>query len=301
MLEEFDKTRLQQAGPNDISDALEAGNIVSFPDCPVQLPDDSVLDRLREELPQHLKKKNISYHPEADQVRGLATDSGLADLVYDVLTAHSKRVTDFLSTMMPNLFPGSMVGTCSWRPIQEEGRDLKPHASNELVHIDAGAYGATNGDRILRFFVNLNPVEDRVWATRGRFPDLYRQYGKQAGLDPADGVDLEKNVTDRFKSAVLGGLDRAGLPLSRVLDSSPYDRAMRQFHNFMKDTPEFQNDPEGRVELRFKPFSAWTVFTDMVSHACLSGQHAFIYTALVPLPNCQHQELAPYNILSSAA
>jgi len=301
MLEEFDRVRLQQIGPNDISDALEAGNIVSFPDCPIQIPDDDVLATLRDELPGHLKRKNISYHPEADQVRGLAAESGLSDLVYEVLTTHSARVTEFLDNAMPNLFPGSTVGTCSFRPVQEQGRNLKAHASNELIHIDAGAYGATNGDRILRFFVNLNPVENRVWATRGRFPELYRQYGKQAGLNPEAGNPLDKNATDKLKTTVLKGLDRAGLPFSRVLDSSPYDRAMRQFHNFMKDTPEFQNAPEGRVEISFKPFSAWMVFTDMVSHACLSGQHAFIYTALVPLRNCQHQELAPYNILSSAA
>jgi hypothetical protein len=43
------------------------------------------------------------------------------------------------------------------------------------------------------------------------------------------------------------------------------------------------------------------VFTDMVSHACLSGQHALIYTAVLPLENCRKPELAPINLLRAAA
>jgi hypothetical protein len=68
----------------------------------------------------------------------------------------------------------------------------------------------------------------------------------------------------------------------------------------MKDTPSFQSDPAGRVEMRFKPGSAWMVLTDMVSHACLSGQHCINYTALLPLADCQHPELAPYNIFTNS-
>jgi hypothetical protein len=88
-----------------------------------------------------------------------------------------------------------------------------------------------------------------------------------------------------------------GLPMARVLDSSPYDRTMRKFHNFMKDTPAFQADPRGHETMRFGPYSAWMVFTDMVSHAAISGQHAFVTTCLVPLENCRQPELAPINIL----
>ena len=58
---------------------------------------------------------------------------------------------------MPALAKNLRAGTCSFRPLEERGRNLKPHASNELVHIDAGAYGATNGDRILRFFRQRKP------------------------------------------------------------------------------------------------------------------------------------------------
>ena len=86
-----------------------------------------------------------------------------------------------------------------------------------------------------------------------------------------------------------------------MLDSSPDDREMRQFHNYMKDTPAFQQQQEGHQEFRFPPFSAWMVFTDMVSHASLSGQFAFVHTSLVRLENCRLPELAPINILRAAS
>jgi hypothetical protein len=43
------------------------------------------------------------------------------------------------------------------------------------------------------------------------------------------------------------------------------------------------------------------VFTDTVSHACLSGQHAFVHTSIVRLKNCRFPELAPINLLRQAA
>jgi hypothetical protein len=39
------------------------------------------------------------------------------------------------------------------------------------------------------------------------------------------------------------------------------------------------------------------VLTDMVSHACLSGQHALVNTFLPRLEACRLPELAPINIL----
>jgi len=195
------------------------------------------------------------------------------------------------------------IGTCSFRPIEEKGRNLKPHSSNELVHIDAGAYGATNGDRILRFFINVNPLADRVWATKGSFSDLYAIYGKQANLGSSNAGRgyLSRGPLDHIRTGLINFLVKAGLPAVKVLDSSPYDRVMRKFHNFMKDTPSFQQDQQGYEEYRFPPFSAWMVFTDTVSHASLSGQYAFVLTSIVRLENCRIPELAPINVLRQAA
>jgi hypothetical protein len=83
-----------------------------------------------------------------------------------------------------------------------------------------------------------------------------------------------------------------------MIDTSPYDRLMRRFHNFMKDSPAFRESTEGLVELTFKPFSAWMVLTDTVSHACLSGQHALVDTFIVPAANCTELDQDPWHLLA---
>ena len=301
MLASFTKAQLAAAGPHDLSDALEDGKIVCFPECPIDLPSAEDLEFLRQEMPKHLSSKNISFHPEADKIIGIKGDQALVERAQRILKTQNVRVQEFLKRVIPNLTRDWLVGTASFRPLQEKGRDLPTHASNELVHVDAGAYGATHGDGIIRFFVNVNPVEDRVWVTKGAFPELYRRFGGEAGILPetaADGGAMEEGALDRLRTSVSHGL-AALVPSAKFLDSSPYDRAMRRFHNSMKDTPAFQSTPEGHQEFRFKPFWAWMVFTDRVSHACLSGQHAFADTFVVRLGSCRLPEKAPINILKS--
>lgn len=303
MLESFDTDRLNHLQADDISDSLERGSIVYFPESPVPLPSAEDLSFIRKELPELLRLKNISYHPETGRIPGLdKVDTELVERVKRMLVTMSDSIAGFLTKNAPRLVDNWTVGTCSFRPVQEHGRDLDPHASNELVHIDAGAYGATNGDRILRFFVNVNPTEDRVWATKGNFPDLFQSHGERAGLGYANAGEgyLSKSPLDNARTGLIKML-AAGVPVLKVLDSSPFDREMRKFHNYMKDTPSFQQETQGHQEFRFPPFSAWMVFTDMVSHACLSGQHAFVHTSIVRLENCRLPELAPLNILRQAA
>jgi hypothetical protein len=301
MLATFTKAQVAAAGAHDISDALEKGKIVCFPECPIDLPGPEDLDFLRQEMPKHLSSKNISYHPEADKIIGIKGSREVIDRAQRILKESNVRVQAFLKKAIPALTKDWMVGTASFRPLQEKGRDLPAHASNELVHVDAGAYGATHGDGIIRFFVNANPTEDRVWVTKGAFPELYRRCGSQAGVTPANGANglaMNESVLDRLRTSVSNGLS-ALVPSAKFLDSSPYDRAMRRFHNYMKDTPAFQSTPEGHQEFRFKPFQAWMVFTDRVSHACISGQHAFADTFVIRLASCRLPEMAPINILKS--
>lgn len=303
MLETFDQARLDTAGPYAISDVLEQGKIVYFPECPIPLSEEAELSRMRDELPDQLTRKNASYHPEADSVSGLDKNAPVYDLAYRVLTSQSDSIVRFLEKAAPNLIQNATIGTSSFRPVEEQGRNIKAHASSELIHVDAGTYGATNGDRILRFIINVNPVKERVWATKGSFPEVFERYGERAGLIGPNGRigRLDKNVLDRLRTSAVNGISRCGLPMAKVLDSTPYDRVMRRFHNYMKDTPEFQEDPAGYQEIHFKPYSAWMVFADGVSHACLSGQHAFIWTCLTRLENSRFPDLAPINVLRNAA
>ena len=285
--------------PGPLSDLLEKGRIVYFPESPVAFPGTEDLEFLRRDLPRLLHRKNISYHPEQDRVVGLRAGREVRRRSLEILRSHSRRVQDFLGKAIAPLARNWTVATSSFRPLQERGRALPVHASNERVHVDAGAYGATHGNRILRFFMNANAEEPRVWISKGTFPDVYRRYGRSARIVPPGSRlrSLREGLGNRVYSEMLRGLSQAGLPFARLADTSPYDRLMRRFHNFMKDSPEFQGSPDGHEQFAFPPGSAWMVFTDMVSHACLSGQHAFIDTFIIPLANCGHPELAPFTIL----
>jgi hypothetical protein len=282
---------LADAG-EDCSDALERGRIVQFRECPVALPDAGDQDFLRVGLAAHLRRKNVSYYPDADRVTGLQAPAQVAERARRILREHSARVREFLRRAMPAFTEGWRVGTSSYRPLEERGRHLSAHASNELVHVDAGAYGATHGDRILRFFVNLNPAAERVWISKGTFAELFEKHAAEAGVGPEA---LDAALPERAYSGTLRALARA-FPMLRVIDTSPYDRRMRRFHNWMKDTPSFQQGPS--EQFSFPPFSAWMVVTDGVSHACIAGQHALVDTFLVPLRNCRLP--APYHLLAGA-
>jgi len=302
MLETFDDTRLAAAGPRALSDALEQGRIIYLPRCPVELPDEADLNLLRDQLPGAITRKNVSYHPEADSVRGLAPNSSLYPATYRALTRLRQNIAEWTQRTMPELLRNADIGTCSFRPMEEAGRAIDAHKASELIHIDAGAYGATNGDRILRFLVNVHPTRDRVWASKGNFISVFARHAERAGFTGPNGHlgRLDKNALDELLTALLKGVS-AVVPLAKVLDTSPYDRAMKRFHDYLKDTPEFQSEVQHHVEMRFAPNSAWMVFADGVSHGCLSGQYCFIWTALTPLANAHYPELAPINVLRAAA
>ncbi len=302
MLETFDEARLAAAGPRTLSDLLEQGRIVYLPRCPVPLPADADLDMLRNDLAAHIKRKNVSYHPEADSVSGLDKSAPVYATTHRVLTQLRNDIAAWTRHTMPELLRHADIGTCSFRPVEEAGRTIDAHKASELIHIDAGAYGATNGDRILRFLINANPTRERVWASKGDFRSVFARHAAPAGFTgPGSRMGrLDKNLFDNLLSGVIHTLS-AAVPMAKVLDTSPYDRAMKRFHDYLKDNPAFQNEIETHVEVRFAPRSAWMVFADGVSHGCLSGQHCFIWTALTPLANARYPELAPMNVLRAAA
>jgi 3-deoxy-D-manno-oct-2-ulosonic acid (Kdo) hydroxylase len=303
LLSIFDAVDRDAAAATAISAALESNHIVCFPRAPLRLPDRAELQYLSRELPSRLRLKNASYHPAARQLTGLEADAALSERTAALLREHLDAVTAFLRRVMPHLCVGWTVGKCSFRPIEERGRNLRPHASNELVHVDAGAYGATNGDRVLRFFVNVNEHADRVWASKGSIQDVLERHGTAAGLLDAAGnlqLRIHKNAADHAFSFLIRGLAQFN-DLARVLDSSPYDRAMRQLHNYMKDSDAFRSDMHGYEEIRFPPGAAWMVFTDGVSHACLSGQFALVTTIIVRREAMRYPQFAPYNLLAAHA
>ena len=301
MPELYALSKFDDATPAEIEAALERSDVVFFERCPIRLPDDADLAFLRDELPRQTQLKNVSYHPESDSVPGLDASEPVRRRVKAILKDHRAAVSTFFEKNLPKLAAGWTVGTSSFRPIEEKDRGLKPRSSSEIVHIDAGAYGATNGNRILRFFVNLNRSKDRVWGTKGSFRGLFEKHGRFASAARGFGrrVSVRKGFADHCFTGLVRGLSKI-YPLAVVIDSSPYDRAMRRIHNYMKESLDFRDDLTDYREILFPPLSAWAVFTDGISHSVVSGQYAFATTILIPLKNCRAPESAPDHILAAA-
>lgn len=293
-------TELVSQPPGNLEERLECGDIVCFEPDALPLPPGADQVFLREELGALISLKNISYHPCGGYLSGLKGARQARELTARILAEHHATVEGFLAPLLPTYAAGWTPGKVNFRPLQERGRNLSRHSSNEFVHVDAFASGATHGGRTLRFFTNIHPVEPRVWKSAGLFPELYEEFGERAGVRPMGSRRLRERAPDRALSGVLRVLARLGLPQALTVDSSPYDRAMKRMHDTLKDDPVFQADESRCRRFEFAPRASWMVLTDMVSHACISGQHALVCTWTVPLAALARPELAPYAVMTAA-
>lgn len=284
----------------ELEERLERGNILFFPRGIFELPPQEDMVFLRQELPKLLSFKNISYHPEGDYLTGMKMDPARRKRTIRILREHHRVVAPFLRRVLPHYAESMQAGKVNFRPLEERGRTLSVRASNELIHVDALASGPTHGARILRFFTNIHPEQVRIWKSAGVFSELFAEFREAAGLAGVDAASLKPGPFKRMLSRFLGWLAGAGFPQAQMgLDVPPYDRAMRRFHNFLKENSNFQGDQSRIRTCEFPPFSTWMVLTDMVSHAVISGCHALVNTYHVPLYACRLPQLAPYNILAS--
>jgi hypothetical protein len=279
---------------HELSDHLERGGVVIFPTPPAALPDEEDIRFLREETPPLHARKNISYYPQARRIDGMSGSKAQRRQTLRILRDYHERVEAFLKDVIPSLADGWTTATASLRVFQEKDRDLPLHSRSDRLHLDAGTYGASRGDLILRFITNLDDV-DRIWKCKGTVPDLVEKFGDAAGLERRRDL-LDDGVMNRVGSMLIDGASTV-FPMVRMLGQSAYDRAMRRMHNYMKESEEFHTDPEGMVEIHFKPKSCWLVFADMAGHSCKSGSFALINTFMVPRQNFRQPEYSPWEVL----
>ncbi|MEJ2007311.1 MAG: Kdo hydroxylase family protein [Acidobacteriota bacterium] len=270
---------------------LEEGNVLFIDRIPVEFSEDDYNFLMSQRGTSMTARKNIAYRPVQDVLTGAARSSDQEKL-YRVMRSFSQQAVQLLSRLLARYAAGWKLDYASLRPFEEEGRDLSLHARNDLLHFDAFPTRPTHGDRIMRFFINLNPTRPRVWLTSESFGALADRFAEQAGL-----LAMGRRAASpaRRQLARIGRF--ANLPQFR---RSPYDVVMHQFHNFLKENEDFQkNCPKQRVE--FPPRSSWIVFTDSVSHAVLSGQMAIEQTFIIPCRLMVHPEQAPARILERMA
>ena len=273
---------------------LEEGNILFFPKTPIALSDEDVRFLLTLEQTSSGLHKNLAYKPAIDHVSGAdvkCADSAASERLHRILRDYSRHVTEFLAGFLLPYQSRWQLDYGSFRPQEEQGRDLPLHRRNDLMHTDAFPTRPTHGARILRFFNNLHPKKTRDWITGEPFRALVPQFAPQR-----IGLPREQSTLARMtaKAACGVGLGRAIPALKR----SPYDDFMMRFHNFLKENADYQ--AQGKREAWFlPPGSSWMVYTDMVPHAVLAGQYALEQTYLVAPEAMVAPEHSPLGVLQA--
>ncbi len=290
---------LRQPGRlRDYCAKLEAGDIIFFPETPIAILATDLEFLIGHQQVGGAYHKNIAYRPLEDRITGFdAQDAKMADRLRGIMRRYSDDVVEFLRGFLAPYQARWRVDYASYRPEEEQGRDLSLRKRNDLLHTDAFPTRPTNGDRILRFFNNINPQRTRNWITTDTF-DVLVEKMRTGKLNEGSSVPLPSSMQMSGAKRALAGIGLGALAPS--LKRSPYDEFMMRFHNYLKENSSFQqNCPKQHWE--FPPGSSWMVYTDMVSHAVLSGQFALEQTLIISRQVMVTPEKSPYGVLSKFA
>lgn len=266
--------------------ALERGNILFFPRTPFALPEEDRELLRTTGLSSSSLHKNVAYRPAEDKVTGF-DPAAVPDpeKLREVMRAYSERALAFLWKLLPQYMERARIDFASFRPQEEEGRDLPTKKRNDLLHVDAFPTRPTRGDMILRFFTNIHPSKPRVWMIGDPMAALAPRYAEDAGLNEA-----ARHPNGSMKARILGAF--GGVEAKR----SAYDRFMLGFHDYLKFNGEYQASC-AKYRFEFPPDSSWMVFTDVAPHAVLSGRYALEQTVIVSRESLVGLENAPIEIL----
>ena len=275
---------------------LEGGAVLYFPETPVPIDPEDLAFLLGRRQSGSRVHKNIAYKPNRDQLSGLdskSTAPAELEQLHAIMRRYSAAVDGFLSRFLAPYTRRWQLDYASFRPIEEEGRDLPLRRRNDLLHTDAFPTRPTRGRRILRFFHNIHPTRTRDWVIGEPFDRVVGRFAPGTLAIPRpDGVGIAAGKR-LARTIGLGGL----LP---QVKRTPYDEFMMQLHNAMKEDSEFQLGCV-RENVQFAPGSSWMVYTETVPHAVLAGQYALEQTFLVDPAAMVTPDSAPVRVLEKMA
>ena len=226
------------------------------------------------------KAKSLAFDPVSGTLKHARSD-------HDEVSAMMRRYAEAARGLVCALLPGYAntleIGRTSFRPAGIEGRATSLAKDDTLLHVDAFPTSPVGERRILRVFSNVNTSgQSRHWRMGEPFADVARRFYPK----------LRKPLPGNAWLMQAIGLTRGY--------RTAYDQAMLGIHDAMKRSTNYQqNVPYS--EFHFPPGSTWIVFTDMVSHAALSGQHLFEQTFYLPVSAMTDPDKAPLRILEQMA
>jgi 3-deoxy-D-manno-oct-2-ulosonic acid (Kdo) hydroxylase len=272
------------------ADALEREDLLFLPKCPFALPPLGQVDFLRRQEAVAFGHKDLSFDPHRGRLTGLrAPHPAEAKRLADILTQFSVQATEWVKHVFPKYAPGLVRDRVMLRTSEEATRTLRLTARNDLFHVDNFATRPTNGRRILRVSVNINPTDPQVWATSERFPQLLAMFAAQSRV-PARSVAEWTAPARQVVRLFAGGRAR----------KSAYDAWMLKLHHFLKENNQFQATAKRRV-WTFPSGSAWVLFADGVAHAQLRGRFTLEHSFFVPVQRLERPDESPLALLVQSA
>jgi hypothetical protein len=262
--------------PSDAEDRalmmrLERGELVTFPYASFPLPQGDDLSLLFE-LQLAALSKNISYDPATNRVNGfIAQGRAQREPLARIFAAFSRGVTNWLASLVTPYSTAWTLDRATFLSEEEATRRLRQTARNDLLHIDAFPNRPSQGRRILRVFVNINPTEPRVWVTAEPFAKLLERYAADVRLPGRQRGGWLEQLGDGVFGILRPGQRRR----------TAYDRFMRRFHDFLKRHEEFQERATKHL-WSFAPGSVWLAMTDACCYASLRGRYALEHSYFVP-------------------
>jgi hypothetical protein len=225
-----------------------------------------------------LKSKNISFNTATMALNGTDCQGTEREELAAMTRRFAEQAIDLLRALCPAYAAQCRPGLTSFRPAELSGRASSWRKDDTRLHVDAFPSRPSYGKRILRLFANVNPSAARVWRAGEPFQDAARK--------------LLPRVSPPFPGAL------AAMALLRITKGrrSLYDHYMLGLHDAMKADAEYQaGAPQTRLE--FAPGAVWACYTDSVSHAAMSGQHAFEQTFHLPVDAMASPALSPLRTL----
>jgi hypothetical protein len=279
------------AQPIDYRPELEAGNVLFFPSTPFAFPEESREFLRNINFAGGSLHKNVAYRPASDRVTGVQMEAGRAERLRDILRDYSRAVVQFTAEVLPQYAAHWKLDYASFRPLEEENRNLPVNKRNDLIHTDAFPSRPTNGDLIMRVFTNIHPAKTRNWIVTDPFGAIAERYARDAGLEKI--ASNANSASGRILNSATRLLKSAGVP---IVPRSAYDRFMLHFHEYLKRNDDFQKNT-AKYSFNFPPGATWITFTDVVPHSVLSGQHALEQTFIIARRSLANPANAPIAIL----
>ncbi len=258
--------------------ALEDGNVLYCPKLRFALSEPEL--RFLDPAVLGDNAKSLAFDPATGTLKHARGDQ---QKIAGMMQRYADAARTLVCSVLPRYASALQTGRTSFRPAGIEGRSTSLAKDDTLLHVDAFPTSPVADRRILRVFSNANRSgKPRHWRLGEPFADVAKRFYPQVRRPLPGSARVLKS-----------------LRLTRGYRTE-YDHAMLAIHDVMKRATEYQRSVP-QTEFFFPPDSTWIVFTDMVSHAALAGQHLFEQTFYLPVSAMVDQEKAPLRILERRA